>query len=116
MQSGNAGRYQAEKSVEDGGMTQHMTTEWDYDKKDYRRVPDPAIERYVSICNGSYLFDFKYMPYRLLVHAKWPMMTDNGMVVEMGKIVIEEEDFERVIEVLQERIAVRDAKTIDTTT
>lgn len=87
-------------------MNQRMTTEWDYDKKDYVRVPDPAIERYVSVCSGRYLFDLKYMADRIMLHSRWPMMTDKGIVICRGNVVIEDEDLPRIIEVLQERLEV----------
>ena len=83
-----------------------MTTEWDYDKKDYVRVHDPKIERYVSICNGSYIFDFNYAYQRFQIGAKWMEMTAAGMRVYQNTIVIEDEDLEELVSVLQERLDV----------
>ena len=92
-------------------MPQRMTTEWDYEKKDYKRVPDFKIERYISICHGSYIFDLNYMIDRIKLSAKWPMADNNGkLTIMQGNIVIEDTDLERIIEVLQERIIVRDKK------
>jgi hypothetical protein len=78
-----------------------MKSVLDIEKQDYITVPDTKIERYVSICHGKYLFDFKHASGEIMFRSRRKYVNEKGNMVAVGSSVIDVQDLQKIVAIMQ---------------